>query len=68
MPWPEPCAGSFFYELIVLRRARSQTQYKPVLEDWIWHFSLPMVRTGPRAHTKPLHASREPQAPDEQEK
>jgi hypothetical protein len=53
MPWPEPwhasvaasiCgAGSFVYELIVLRRARTQTQYKPVLEDWIWHFSLPLV-------------------------
>jgi hypothetical protein len=27
----------------VLRRARSQTQYKPVLEDWIWHVTLPMV-------------------------
>ena len=53
MPWPEPwhtgvaasiCgAASFVYELIVLRRARTQTQYQPVLEDWIWHFSLPMV-------------------------
>jgi hypothetical protein len=53
MPWPEAwhaglaagiCgAGSFVYELIVLRRARTQTQYQPVLEDWIWHFSLPMV-------------------------
>jgi hypothetical protein len=53
MPWPEPwhtgvaasiCGtASFIYELIVLRRARTQTQYKPVLEDWIWHFSLPMV-------------------------
>jgi hypothetical protein len=53
MPWPEPwhtgvaaslCGtGSFLYELIVLRRARTQTQYKPVLEDWIWHFSLPLA-------------------------
>jgi|SRR5689334_14774344 hypothetical protein len=53
MPWPEPwhaggaagiCGvGSFLYELIVLRRARTQTQYEPVLEDWIWYFSLPMV-------------------------
>lgn len=53
MPWPQPwhagaaagiCgAAGYFYELIVLRRARTQTQYKPVLEDWIWHFSLPMV-------------------------
>ena len=36
-------AGGFIYQLIVLRRARTQTQYKPVLEDWIWHVSLPMV-------------------------
>lgn len=52
-PWPELwqtglaatiCgAGSFFYEVIVLRRARTQTQYEPVLGDWIWYFSLPMV-------------------------
>jgi hypothetical protein len=53
MPWPERwhtgvaagiCGvGSFIYELIVLRRARTQTQYEPVFEDWIWYFSLPMV-------------------------
>jgi hypothetical protein len=52
-PWPELwqtgyaaaiCgAGSFIYELIALRRARTQTQYEPVLEDWIWYFALPMV-------------------------
>src|SRR5215468_5611803 len=52
MPWPERwhtgvaaglCGvGSYLYELIVLRRARTQTQYQPVLEDWIWYFSLPM--------------------------
>jgi len=52
-PWPEPwqtgfaatiCgAGSFGYELIALRRARTQTLYEPVLEDWIWYFALPMV-------------------------
>jgi hypothetical protein len=35
--------GGFIYQLVVLRRARSQTQYKPVLEDWIWHVTLPMV-------------------------
>jgi len=31
------------YALIVLRRARRQTGYKPVLEDWIWHVILPLV-------------------------
>jgi hypothetical protein len=31
------------YVLIVLRRMRRQTSYKPVLEDWVWHLILPMV-------------------------
>src|SRR5262245_39075886 len=36
-------AGGFIYELVVLRRTRRQTQYKPVLEDWIWHVVLPQI-------------------------
>jgi hypothetical protein len=36
------CIGAV-YTLIVLRRARRQTIYRPVLEDWIWHTALPMV-------------------------
>jgi hypothetical protein len=31
------------YVLVVLRRMVRQTDYKVVLEDWVWHFSLPMV-------------------------
>jgi len=31
------------YVLIVLRRMLRQHGYKPVLEDWVWHFTLPMV-------------------------
>jgi|KBSSwiS6_1023812.scaffolds.fasta_scaffold03909_3 hypothetical protein len=52
-PWPAlwqtsvatvACAtASFVYALIVLHRARRQTQYKPVMEDWIWHVALPLV-------------------------
>ena len=52
-PWPAlwhvslaaaTCAGgSFIYSLVVMRRARKQTLYKPVMEDWIWHVSLPLV-------------------------
>jgi hypothetical protein len=34
------------YIAIVTRRARSQTGYKPVLEDWIWHIVLPFVAYG----------------------
>jgi hypothetical protein len=31
------------YTLIVLRHARSQTDYEPVLEDWIFHTILPLI-------------------------
>ncbi|HEY7215596.1 MAG TPA: hypothetical protein VIC28_13280 [Thermoanaerobaculia bacterium] len=31
------------YSVINARRARQQTGYEPVLEDWIWHFTLPLV-------------------------
>jgi hypothetical protein len=31
------------YELIVLRRMRRQSGYKPVLEDWVWHQILPII-------------------------
>jgi hypothetical protein len=29
------------YVLIVTRRARRSTRYKPVLEDWLWHTVFP---------------------------
>jgi hypothetical protein len=31
------------YVIIVLRRARRQTDYQPVLEDWLFHTVLPLV-------------------------
>jgi len=31
------------YGLIITRRARSQTRYKPVFEDWLWHIILPLI-------------------------
>ena len=31
----------FIYTMIVLQRARRQTGYKPVLEDWLWHTAIP---------------------------
>ncbi len=31
------------YLLIVLRRARRQTGYQPVLEDWLWYMILPLI-------------------------
>ena len=52
-PWPELTgprialgicgAAGVVYGLIVLRRARSQTDYKPVFEDWLCHTALPLV-------------------------
>ncbi len=31
------------YEVIVVRRARRQTGYHPVFEDWLWHAVLPLI-------------------------
>jgi hypothetical protein len=35
--------GGMIYMVIVLRRARRQTDYQPVLEDWLWHTVFPLV-------------------------
>ena len=31
------------YAVIVVRRARRQQAYRPVLEDWVWHAVLPFL-------------------------
>jgi uncharacterized membrane protein len=31
------------YGVVVVRRARAQTHYKPVWEDWLWHAVFPLV-------------------------
>jgi hypothetical protein len=31
------------YELIVVRRMRAQTAYKPEFEDWLFHVLLPLA-------------------------
>jgi hypothetical protein len=31
------------YTLIVVRRARRQTAYQPVFEDWLWHTAFPLA-------------------------
>jgi hypothetical protein len=36
-------AAGVVYAINVVRQARRQTGYKPVLEDWIWHGALPLV-------------------------
>jgi hypothetical protein len=36
-------AAGVIYSAIVVRRARRQTAYKPVLEDWLWHAAFPCI-------------------------
>jgi hypothetical protein len=36
-------AAGAIYTAIVIRRARRQTDYEPVLEDWIFHAVLPLI-------------------------
>src|SRR5258708_16720098 len=35
--------GGVTYGVIVVRRARQQTDYQPVLEDWLWHTVFPLL-------------------------
>lgn len=35
--------GGTVYTLVVTRRARRATGYRPVLEDWVWHIVLPFT-------------------------
>src|SRR5262245_46739449 len=52
-PWPSlnpvtwvlvaASGAGVFYTLLVIRRARRQTTYRPVAEDWVWHTALPLV-------------------------
>jgi hypothetical protein len=55
-PWPSlppasaalaTCGlGGLAYGVIVIRRARRQTGYKPVWEDWLWYATLPCSAYG----------------------
>jgi hypothetical protein len=53
-------AGGLLYSLNVLRIARRQRDYKPVLEDWIWHAGLPIL-----AYAACIHAGTQlPRSPE----
>jgi hypothetical protein len=39
-------AAGVLYTFLVARRARRQTGYKPVLEDWLFHAVLPFIAYG----------------------
>jgi hypothetical protein len=53
MPWSEISQAAIVtgvcgvfgvcYTLIVIRRARRTRNYKPEMEDWIWHCILPLI-------------------------
>src|SRR3954447_3061527 len=36
-------AAALVYAAVILRIVRRLTSYTPVLEDWIWHFTLPPI-------------------------
>ena len=38
--------GGLGYTMVVMRRARRQTTYKPVLEDWLFHSAFPLAAYG----------------------
>jgi len=38
--------AGLIYVAVVMRRARRQTEYKPVIEDWIWYLIFPAVSYG----------------------
>jgi len=40
----------FVYSIRVLGRAMRQRDYKPVLEDWIWHAALPILAYAAMVH------------------
>lgn len=31
------------YTFVIIRRARRQNEYQPVLEDWLWHTIFPLI-------------------------
>jgi hypothetical protein len=35
--------AGFVYAIMVVRHARRQTAYVPVLEDWVWHGAFPVI-------------------------
>ena len=42
--------GGLIYSINVLRRSLRQKEYRPVLEDWIWHTTLPILAYGALVH------------------
>jgi hypothetical protein len=53
VPWTAPSAlqtlllgcgiAGVLYCVVIIRRARRTPNYRPVLEDWVWHAALPLI-------------------------
>ncbi|HXW96014.1 MAG TPA: hypothetical protein VEI47_00410, partial [Gemmatimonadales bacterium] len=53
--------GGVAYTGVVVRRARLQTGYAPVMEDWVWHAILPLIAyAGLLAGAVAMHSDPEP--------
>ena len=39
-------AAGVLYVCLVIRRARRTSNYRPVMEDWVWHTILPLLAYG----------------------
>ncbi|HEY2324360.1 MAG TPA: hypothetical protein VGJ82_15990 [Thermoanaerobaculia bacterium] len=39
-------AGGIVYSIVTARRAKRQSNYEPVFEDWLWHVGFPFVAYG----------------------
>ena len=53
--------GGIIYEVVVYRRMRTQSVYKPEFEDWLFHVLLPLVAYGiltASGYTTRLHVER----------
>ena len=71
-PWPTLVGPEIFYkvlgllgmlyELLVIRRMRSQNAYKPVFEDWVFHALLPFAAYATMAVSAWLFVLRGPNA------
>ena len=70
-PWHEVANAAVFcallgvsgiiYEIVVMQRMRTQTVYKPVFEDWVFHAHLPLAAYSILAasgYTSRVHAER----------
>ena len=51
--------GGIIYSIIVTRRLRAQTIYKPVFEDWLFHVLLPITAYAAMAVSACVACSRE---------